>query len=155
MAKSKADYWLTEEGLTLLTGWARDGFTDEQIALKMGIHTSTFYVYKAKYKEISDALKIGKEACDYVVEEALVKNAVGYWTEEITTEKMWDEQLGKMVVVKEKTVKKFVPANPTSQIFWLKNRNPDKWKDKREETITTEDNSIMVKLEGVLADYAK
>ena len=42
MAKGKYEYWLTEEGLLLLEGWARDGLTDEQIAQNMGIAYSTF-----------------------------------------------------------------------------------------------------------------
>ena len=32
MARGKFEYWLTEDGLTLLNGWAREGLTDEQIA---------------------------------------------------------------------------------------------------------------------------
>lgn len=37
MAKGKYEYWLSDEGLTLLEGWARDGLTDEQISKNMGI----------------------------------------------------------------------------------------------------------------------
>lgn len=36
MARGKFEYWLTEDGLTLLKGWARDGLTDEDLAAKMG-----------------------------------------------------------------------------------------------------------------------
>ena len=31
MATGKVGYWLSEDGLTLLEGWARDGLTDEDI----------------------------------------------------------------------------------------------------------------------------
>lgn len=34
MAKGKYEYWLTDEGLTLLEGWARNGLTDEQMTGK-------------------------------------------------------------------------------------------------------------------------
>ena len=37
MARGKFEYWLTEDGLTLLEGWARDGLTDAQLAEKMNI----------------------------------------------------------------------------------------------------------------------
>ena len=37
MARGKFEYWLTEDGRTLLEGWARDGLTDEQIARNMGV----------------------------------------------------------------------------------------------------------------------
>ena len=43
MAKGKYEYWLTNEGLILLEGWARDGLTDEQIAHNMGITSKTLY----------------------------------------------------------------------------------------------------------------
>ena len=77
MAKSKADYWLTKDGLLLLQGWARDGLTDEQIAHNMGIVRQTLYEYKKKHSVISDALKSGKEVVDYAVENALLKRALG------------------------------------------------------------------------------
>lgn len=78
MAKSKVEYWLTEDGLTLLKGWARDGLTDEQIAHNMNISCSTFYKYKDKYVEISESLKKNKEIADYEVENSLFKKAMGY-----------------------------------------------------------------------------
>lgn len=73
---AKYDYWLTSDGLLLLTGWARDGLTDEQIAGNMGISPSTLYEWKSKYPEISEALKKGKEVVDYQVENALLKKAL-------------------------------------------------------------------------------
>ena len=73
MAKSKADYWLTDEGLLLLGGWARDGYTDEEIAKKMGISRDTFYEYLKKYSDISDTIKYNKEMVDYEVEQILLE----------------------------------------------------------------------------------
>ena len=96
--KSKADEWLTPDGLLRVKGWARDGLTDEQIAGSMRISASTLYAYKAAYPEISEALKKGKEVVDYEVENALLTRAI--------------------------------QGDVTAQIFWLKNRKPDKWRDK-------------------------
>lgn len=103
LAKGKFQRWLEPDGLTLLEGWARDGLTDEQIAHNMGINISTLYDYKNKFREISDALKKGKEVVDYEVENALLLKALG--------------------------------GDVTAQIFWLKNRRPDKWRDKPIEKI--------------------
>ena len=61
MAKGKYEYWLTEEGLLLLEGWARDGLTDEQIAHNIGISTSTLNNWKNKYVEILESLKREKK----------------------------------------------------------------------------------------------
>ena len=122
-AKGKYEYWLTEEGLLRLEGWSRDGLTDKQIAQNMGINQATLYDWKNKYSEISDTLKKGKEVVDYAVENALLKKALGYTVKE--------QRLTKDGDVIE--VEKEIPGDVTAQIFWLKNRKPDKWKDKRED----------------------
>ncbi len=122
MAKGKYQEWITKEGLLKIKGWARDGLTDEQIAENMEISPSTLYEWKKKYSEISEALKKGKEVVDRQVENALLKSALGFhYTEEMVTNK------GKVV-----QVKKYEKPNVTAQIFWLKNRKPDVWRDKRE-----------------------
>jgi transcriptional regulator with XRE-family HTH domain len=77
VAKSKSEYWLTDTGLTLITGWARDGLTEAQIAQNMGVSMSTLSNYKLKYEEILEALKAGKEVADYAVESALYRKACG------------------------------------------------------------------------------
>ena len=76
MAKGKYREWLEPDGLLLLEGWARDGLTDEQLAEKIGVSTSTLYDWKAKHPEISEALKKGKEVVDYEVENALLLKAL-------------------------------------------------------------------------------
>ncbi len=134
MAKGKYEYWLTEEGLLLLQGWARDGLTDEQIAENMGISRSTLNEWKKKYSDISYTLKKGKEIVDRQVENALLKRALGYTTKEITKGII---DTGELVTIKE--VIKEVPPDTTAQIFWLKNRKPNEWRDKRE---IAEDNGL-------------
>lgn len=128
MAKSKVEKWLTPEGLALLNGWAKDGLTDEQIAKNMKVSTSTYYEYKKKHVEILEALKKGKEVVDYEVENALLKRALGYT---ITIEEEKVDKYGDVHTLK-KTV--HIPADTTAQIFWLKNRKPDKWREKQENT---------------------
>lgn len=123
MAKGKYEYWLTPEGLLRLEGWAREGLTDEQIARNMGIRRETLIDWKKKYPNISNTLKRGKEVVDYEVENALLKKALGY--------KVKEQKLTKDGALIE--IEKEVPGDVTAQIFWLKNRKPDKWKDKRED----------------------
>lgn len=136
MAKGKYHEWLTPEGLTLLEGWARDGLTDEQIAGNMGITRSTLYAWKDKYSDISDALKSGKEIVDRAVENALLKRALGYRYDEVTREPgtIEDKETGelKQVLVETKRVTKEVQPDVTAQIFWLKNRKPEHWRDKKD-----------------------
>ena len=131
-AKGKYEYWLTLEGLLLLEGWARDGLTDEQISENMGLVSSTLYRWKNEYKEISEALKKGKEVVDRQVENALLKRALGYSYEEVTKEICENPETGNLEMEITKKVKKEVVPDTTAQIFWLKNRRPDKWRDKRD-----------------------
>ncbi len=126
MAKGKYQRWLTSEGLTLLEGWARDGLTDDQIAKNCGVSRSTLAQWKISFPDISDALKKGKEIVDYEVENALLKRALGYDVEE-TKEEDSDKDGYKSI-----TTKRHIPADPTAAIFWLKNRRPDKWRDRRD-----------------------
>lgn len=123
MAKAKYEKWLTPEGLTLLGGWARRGLTDEQIAKNMGISRSTLSEWKLKYPDISDTLKKGKEVIDTEVENALLKRALGYKYEEKST------TISDKDGVKVTTTKKELPPDTTAQIFWLKNRCPDLWRE--------------------------
>ena len=58
---AKYTEWLTEEGLLLVEGWARDGLIDEQIATNIGVSYSTFKDWKKKFPDFSAALKNGKE----------------------------------------------------------------------------------------------
>lgn len=125
MAKGKYEYWLSPDGLLRLEAYARDGLTDEQIAKNLDITPSTLYEWKRRYSEISEALKKGKEVVDIEVENALLKRALGYSYEE---KKVEVSEEGTKVT---KTIKEVVP-DTTAQIFWLKNRRPDRWRDKQD-----------------------
>lgn len=137
MAKGKFEKWLTVEGLLQIEAWARDGLTEEQIAANMGIVRSTLNEWKTKFPDISDTLKRGKAIVDIQVENALLKRALGYTYVETTREQVidYDKTTGvpigsHMEITKEVT--KEVQPDTTAQIFWLKNRKPDVWRDKRD-----------------------
>lgn len=137
MSKGKYQLWLEPDGLTLLEGWARAGLTDEQIAEKIGCGVRTLYDWKNRFPQISQALKKGKEIVDIQVENALLKRALGYDYKEQRIEK--SDKDGTKIV---QTIR-HVPADTTAQIFWLKNRRPDKWRDKPIEKIS-EDMAVKV-----------
>lgn len=143
MAKGKYQEWLTEEGLLQLESWARDGLTDEQIASNMGITRKTLAEWKTKYSDICDTLKRGKAVVDIQVENALLKRALGYSYDEVTRERVldYDPSTGQVVgshMEITKTVKKEVQGDTTAQIFWLKNRRPEQWRDKRDVSVEGE-----------------
>lgn len=119
--KSKYDTHVKPK-LDLIEGWARDGLIEEQIAKKLGVAYSTFRVYKEQFPALSAALNKGKEVVDLEVENKLLQRALGYEYEEITYE----------YGIEVKRVVKHVMPDTTAQIFWLKNRLPDKWRDKKD-----------------------
>ena len=128
---AKYNEWLTNEGLIKIEGWARDGLTDEQIAEdKIGIKRQTLYDWKKKYSVFSDTLKRGKEIIDRQVENSLLKRALGYEYDEVTTTTFPNGE------EETKRVTKHVLPDTTAQIFWLKNRKPDDWRDKKQTELT-------------------
>lgn len=135
MAKGRYEKWRTKENLLLIEGWARDGLTDEQVARNIGISRQTLYVWCEKYSDISDALKKGKDVADREVENALYKRAVGYRTTKQTRESRLNRKTGAREMVVTKETEEEVAPDVTAAIFWLKNRKPGEWRDKRDVAI--------------------
>ena len=141
--RGKYESWITPEGLMRIEGWARDGLSDEQIAKKIGISRSTLQTWRDKFPVISSTLKKGKDVADRAVENALYKSAIGYDTEETTEELRFNRKTGQEEMKVIKRVKKHVPPSVTAQIFWLKNRKPNEWRDKHDiEVEHTNDETV-------------
>lgn len=119
--------WLEEDNLMLLECWARDGYTYQDIANRIGIDISTLKVWRAKYPEIDKALKTGREIIDYKVENALLKSALGYRTKE--TKVITIMRHGKVVETQTETTEREQAPNVSAAQCWLYNRLPKKWKN--------------------------
>lgn len=135
--------------------WARDGLTLAQIAHNLGIAEKTLYDYKRQYSEFSQALKKGKEVVDIEVENSLLKRAHGYEYREVTEELMdvIDEQGNRQKrLVVTKVVTKQVAPDVTAEIFWLKNRKPNDWRDKHD---IEHSGGVNITLEGAVKEWAK
>lgn len=124
-------------------GLAKLGKTNDEISLAMGIARSTFIEWQKKHPEFSVAIKIGKSEADTAVEAALYKRAIGY---DIDIQETTEYPDGGVQV---KKTRKHVPPDPTSQIFWLKNRKPEEWRDKVHQEITGKDGGAV----QILAEY--
>lgn len=137
MAKGVYKNWIEGDGLIKIQGWVRKGLSNDQIAENMGIDRSTLYDWVKKYTDFADVLKRTKEVTVYEVEDAMFKAAKGYYVEETKTITNKD---GKTLRVE--TNKKWVPPNTTAQIFYLKNKDPENWRERNDVSVTAS-NGVM------------
>ena len=155
MAKSKAVEWLTPYGLLKIGGWAKDGLTDEQIAHNIGISRSTLSEWKNKYPDIADTLKNNKQVADRMVENALFERALGGVHQLKKTfkvrESYYDENGKKCEreVLKTGIDEIYTPGDTLAQIFWLKNRKPEQWREKQQDV---QDTSAVDRLDKILKE---
>lgn len=106
----------------------RCGMTDKEIAKDLGIAESTLHKWKLDKPGFSESLKENKYFVDSLVEDSLLKRAIGYKIEERKVTEGVDMR-GNPANKVETTTKQVIP-DTTAQIFWLKNRQPDQWRDK-------------------------
>jgi hypothetical protein len=106
---------------------AQAGCTDQEMADELGISANTFYRWRNEHPEFREATRLGKEAADERVTRSLYHRALGY---------------------SHQAVKIFMPAGSTEPVYapytehfppdtqaaslWLRNRQPDKWRDKQD-----------------------
>lgn len=121
------DDWLTDDNLLLLECWARDGYTMQDIANRIGINRDLFLRWKDRYPEIQKAVSKGKELVDYEVENALLKSALGYKTKEVKVTTLM--RYGKVVETTKEVTDKEIAPNVTAIQMWLYNRQKEKWKN--------------------------
>ncbi len=134
--------WLEEDNLMLLECWARDGYTYQDIANRIGIDLSTLKVWRVKYPEIDKALRQGREIIDYKVENALLKSALGYRTKEVKITTIMRK--GVVVETQTETIEKEQSPNVSAIQCWLYNRLPDKWKKNRDNLIELDENDTSI-----------
>jgi hypothetical protein len=99
---------------------ARLGAIDDDLAALFGVSVRTIAGWKLKHDEFLQATKKGKDEYDSdVVERALRDRALGFDYEEEVMTRGGPERI----------TKRFT-GDTTAAIFWLKNRQPDRWRDK-------------------------
>lgn len=132
MAKIKFDFKDPQNQLRI-EGWARDGLDDKQIAANIGYNETYFSELKGRIPELSEALKKGRAPLDIVVESTLYRRAVGMKVKSQQAFKVKDvyyDEAGRRCEterIETVDVEQDLPPDPTSMIFWLKNRKPEQW----------------------------
>lgn len=130
--------FLPDVHMTLITELAEQGMTDQQIADRIGITNRTLQNWKNAQGDLFQSLKTSKILPDDRVELSLFDRALGYPYEEVTLE---PNAAGELVVTK--LIRKQSLPDVTAQIFWLKNRRPDRWREKAETDVVIKDYRVI------------
>lgn len=119
------------------------GATDKELADFFKVVTSTIYLWRNLHKGFSEAVIAGKESADARVERALYNRAVGYTFE---SEKVFQSQGG----IIRTDILEHVPPDPAAAMNWLKNRQPERWRDKHdvEHGVSTELGELLRAIDG-------
>lgn len=117
--KYKAEYAKTASSLAKL------GATNQEMAEAFGVSLSTLKLWVVRHAEFSAAIKLGKDAADERVVDALFNRAMGYSHPDT------DIRVIDGAIVETSLIKHY-PPDTAAAIFWLKNRRPDEWRDKQE-----------------------
>ncbi len=110
------------EYVELARKYCASGQTDRELADFFEISTQTLLNWKAEHPEFLGVIKNAKDVADERVERSLYHRALGYTYE---AEELFQYQ-GEVIRAK---VRKHVPPDVVAQIFWLKNRRKDTWRD--------------------------
>lgn len=118
------------------------GATDAEMAEFFGVAESTLHLWKKQHPKFSEAIKQGKDQADAEVASKLYHRALGYEHPDVhVSNYQGDVTLTPLV--------KHYPPDPAAAIFWLKNRQRGKWRDKFDHEMTGKDGSPLVPVVNV------
>lgn len=115
-----------EEFAQLAENYSLLGATDKEMADFFGVTERTLNQWKKSHPEFLQSLKKGKSIADANVASKLYNRAIGY-----------DCKATKFAtsdghITDSKEYIEHYPPDTTAAIFWLKNRQPEKWRDRKE-----------------------
>lgn len=155
MAAGKWQMWEGDPAqLERITNWAANGLNNEEIARSMGVHRDTLRRWIEAHSGICDAIKRGRMLACEVVENALFKRATGMTVTETVEEFDGVLENGKPAggSIKKRTVTRQVPPDTAAIIFYLKNRMPDRYADRRETKVDVSAPVISLGIEPARAE---
>lgn len=117
---------------------ARAGLTVREAARAMGVSKATLMRWQRDHGELKAALAEGRALADAVVEDSLYRRARGLTVTE--TREYRDRSGGLTQTV---TIERELPPDVAACIFWLKNRRPERWRDKREADVSAGPSDLL------------
>lgn len=127
----------TEDMKDLIFRCYEKGLTDSQVADIASINVSTLNSWKQSDPKFLESINELKDKADELVEKSLRARAIGYSHKAV---KFIPTKDG---VFREEYIEHY-PPDPTSMIFWLKNRKPKEWREKQEIEQTNKNIQIVI-----------
>lgn len=124
---SRPTKYRPEVHLIWLRTLARRGYTLDQMAKELEISKTTLCKWMREDEKLMNAINENRSYVDAMVEDSLYNRAKGC---KITEKKtiIYNAKSGNPETRIEITEKE-IPPDTTAQIFWLKNRQPEKWRE--------------------------
>lgn len=101
------------------------GATDKELADFFGCNEATINNWKTRHPDFLESIKKGKSIADGEVADRLYQRAMGYSHKAV---RIFNDQ----GVPLEVEYTEHYPPDTAAAIFWLKNRQRGKWRDKQE-----------------------
>jgi hypothetical protein len=109
------------------------GATDRQMAHFFNVSEVTFNAWKKKHPQFLKSMSAGKMNADAKVAHSLFQRATGY---EHPAVKFFNNN-GK--IISKNYIERYPPDTQAASL-WLRNRQPDKWRDKPEVSVAVANN---------------
>ena len=138
------EFWLTQAGLALISGWRQNGMSEKQIAREMGVTHKTLYNWSKGYDEFFKAIQFGVQEVQYQVENALERAAVGGHTKETKITVMMKNGI-EVETLKETFVKEIQPDVRAIKLY-LGNKDPNKWQQDKLSLLTEGDDDSHIQV---------
>lgn len=125
--KERKAFWLSADGIELISGFRREGESFEEIALRrLGVSDRTLDRWRRESGELERALRQTDDLVNAAVEASLLKRAIGY----TAVEEVEELVEGEMRVVRRMT--KHIPPDTKAALSWLYSRRSDRWRAQQE-----------------------
>lgn len=117
------------------------GATDKKLAELLEIDVSTLYQWKHDYPEFSEALTRGKEQADAEIATSMYHAAKGYEHDSVHVSNFQGD-------ITLTPITKRYPPDMKAAVMWLKNRQPELWRDKTEQDVNVKTDLSQLMAEG-------
>ncbi|MDD5728381.1 MAG: hypothetical protein PHV59_07460 [Victivallales bacterium] len=113
---------------------AKSGLDIKATAAKLNIQENELTELMRELPQLKAAFASGRQSSPaQLVEDALLKRALGFQQQEIYSEDMVDRKTGEQLeILKRRVVSKEIAPDVRALLFWLKNRCPQRWSEKQE-----------------------